>query len=315
MKRIVLTVIVLLPFIVGLGAQPQQTGADPEWAFPVINGALPDDEEGPFSVPGSELTFTEAQIDDLYAPPDWFPNEHAPAPQIVKYGHGDALGCGACHLMSGFGHPESADLTGFTPEYILQQLADFKTRDRIDSSRMNGIVQALSDQEMREAAEWFSGLETGVWAEVIETETVPETFVGGGRMRFAVPDGGTEPIGNRVITLPMDQDRATKRDPHSGFIAYVPPGSIARGEEIVMNGDDGRTVQCTLCHGETLHGLGNVPRLAGLTPIYVARQLYLFKGERRNGVDAQLMKGPVEDLTDEDIVAISAYLGSLDPSE
>ena len=314
MKRMVLTLIVLLPLVVGVAAEPQQTQPDPEWAFPVINGALPE-EEGPFNAPGSALTFTEEEIDDLYNPPDWFPDEHAPAPQIVKYGHGDALGCGACHLMSGFGHPESADLTGFTPAYIMQQLADFKTGARIDSSRMNGIVQALSDQEMREAAEWFSGLATGVWAEVIEAATVPETFVGGGRMRFAVPGGGTEPIGNRIITLPQDQSRATIRDPHSGFIAYVPPGSIDRGEDLVINGGNGRTLECAICHGETLHGMGNVPRIAGLTPIYIARQLYLFKGTRRNGVDAQLMKRPVEDLSDEDIVAIAAYLGSLDPSD
>ena len=44
-------------------------------------------------------------------------------------------------------------------------------------------------------------------------------------MRFAQPGGGMEPIGNRIITLPQDQSRATKRDPHSGFTAYVPPGS------------------------------------------------------------------------------------------
>jgi cytochrome c553 len=57
-------------------------------------------------------------------------------------------------------------------------------------------------------------------------------------------------------------------------------------------------------------GLGNVPRLAGLHPIYIVRQLYLFKDGFRNGPDAQLMKKPVEKLTDEDIVSISAYLGS-----
>ena len=62
MKRMVLALIVLLPLIVGVAAEPQQTQADPEWAFPVINGALPE-EEGPFSVPGSTLTFTECGDD------------------------------------------------------------------------------------------------------------------------------------------------------------------------------------------------------------------------------------------------------------
>jgi cytochrome c553 len=132
-------------------------------------------------------------------------------------------------------------------------------------------------------------------------------------MRFASPEGGMESIGNRIITLPQDQKRATLRDPHSGFIAYVPPGSLAKGEALVKNGGNGKTVACALCHGDALLGLGNVPRIAGLHPIYIVRQLYLIKDGFRNGPDAQLMKKPVEKLTDEDIVSISAYLASLPP--
>ena len=60
--------------------------------------------------------------------------------------------------------------------------------------------------------------------------------------------------------------------------------------------------------------LGNVPRLAGRHPAYLARQLYMFKDGRRNGGDAALMKRPVASLTDDDIVNISAYLASLDPA-
>ena len=132
-------------------------------------------------------------------------------------------------------------------------------------------------------------------------------------MRFVSPDGGTEPIGNRIITLPEDQSRATKRDPHSGFIAYVPVGSLAKGEALVKNGGAGKTIACATCHGDALLGLGNVPRIAGLHPIYIARQLYLIKDGFRNGPDAQLMKKPVEKLTDDDILSISAYVASLPP--
>lgn len=303
-------------FLLSFVAQPQvPTRKDPDWAFQVINGALPAEPAGPRTLPGSTRTFPSTQIDDLYNPPDWFPEEHAPAPQIVKYGHGDALACGACHLMSGSGHPESADLTGLTAAYIIQQMEDFRTGARKDSARMNGIVQGLSDEEIRKAAEWFAGLKPQIFTKVTEAATVPKTFVGGGRMRFATADGGTEPIGNRIITLPQDQSRVTKRDPHSGFIAYVPPGSIAKGEALVKNGGNGKTVACALCHGENLMGLGNVPRLAGVHPIYIVRQLYLFKDGFRNGPDAQLMKKPVEKLTDDDLVSIAAYLGSLPPTK
>jgi cytochrome c553 len=303
--------------ILGLSlvAWPQiPTRLQPDWAFHVINGQLPAEPPGPKTIPNSKRQFTQQQIDDLYNPPDWFPEEHAPAPQIVKYGHGDALACGACHLMSGSGHPESADLSGLTASYIIQQMEDFRSGARKDSSRMNGIVQGLSDDEIRKAGEWFAGLKPQAFTRVVEAATVPKTFVGAGRMRFVSPGGQTEPIGNRIITLPQDQERATRRDPHSGFTAYVPPGSIAKGEALVRNGGNGRTLACGICHGDNLQGLGNVPRIAGVHPIYIVRQLYLFKDGFRNGPDAQLMKKPVEKLTDDDIVSIAAYVGSLPPT-
>jgi len=315
MNRIGVFLIVVL-LMVSTTAQPQQpTRLEPAWAFPVINGTLPAEPAGPKTVPGTTKTYPQSQIDDLYNPPDWFPEEHAPAPQIVKYGHGDALACGACHLMSGSGHPESADLAGFPAAYILQQLDDFRTGARKDSARMNGIVAGMSDDEMRKASDWFATLKPRAWTKVTEAATVPKTFVGGGRMRFVSPEGGTEPLGNRILTIPEDQGRVTKRDPHSGFIAYVPPGSLAKGEALVKNGGSGKTIACGICHGETLQGLGNVPRIAGLHPIYIVRQLYLIKDGFRNGPDAQLMKKPVEKLTDEDILSIAAYVGSLPPAK
>ena len=296
-----------------LSLRAQQTpppGREPSWAFPAINQPLPA-EEGAKSVPGSSKSYTPAQIDDLMNPPDWFPDEHAPAPALVQKGHGTALACGACHLMSGEGHPESAGLTGFTAAYLVQQMADFKSGARKDSARMNAIAKDVTDEESKQVAEWFAALKPGPWTKVTEADTVPKTIVGQGRMRFLAPAGGTEPTGNRIITVPQDQARARNRDPKSGFMAYVPIGSIAKGKALVESGGSGKTIACGICHGDTMRGLGNVPRLAGLHPIYVARQLYLFKDATRNGIDAQLMKKPVARLTDDDILAIAAYLGSL----
>jgi cytochrome c553 len=288
-------------------------GREPSWAFPAINGALPAEEPSPKSLPGSTKSYTPPQIDDLSNPPDWFPDAHAPAPSVVQKGHGAVLACGACHLMSGEGHPESAGLTGFTADYVVQQMTDFKSGVRKDAARMNGIAKEMSDEEIRQSAEWFAGLKPRTWTKVTEAANVPKTFVGQGRMRFVQPDGGMEPIGNRIITVPEDQQRARLRDPRSGFLAYVPVGSIAKGKGLVESGGSGKTVACSICHGDGMKGLGNVPRLAGLHPIYIARQLYLFKDGTRNGVDAQLMKKPVAQLADADILAVSAYLGSLAP--
>jgi cytochrome c553 len=286
---------------------------EPAWAFPVIQAQLPPEPPGPKQVEGSTKSYTPGQIDDLLNPPDWFPEAHKPAPSIVQKGHGGALACGACHLMSGFGHPESADLTGFTTDYFIQQMADFKAGVRKDYARMNGIAKELSDQEIREAAEWFASLPRGKWVRVVEAAMVPKTFVGQGRMRFVDPNNaGMEPIGARIIMLPEDQTKARLRDPRSGFVAYVPPGSLAKGRALV-NGGGGKTVACSVCHGDGLKGLANVPRLAGLHPIYVARQLHLFKEGDRTGPDAPLMKKPVANLTAADILNLSAYIASLTP--
>jgi cytochrome c553 len=313
MKKILCVCILIFAISIGLHSQ-QQPGKDLSWAFPVKNGDLPPEEPGSKSIPGTTKTYTQAQIDDLLNAPDWFPQEHGPAPQIVQKGHGDALACGVCHLMSGVGHPESADMSGMTAEYIRRQMMDFKSGARKEPNRMNTIASALSDEEVRQAGEWFATLKPYVWTKVVEAAMVPKTFVGQGRMRFAQPGGGMEPIGNRIITLPQDQTRATKRDPHSGFIAYVPPGSIKKGEAFVKNGGSGKSVNCTICHGDSLQGLGNVPRLAGLHPIYIARQLYNFRDGNRKGGDAPLMKKPVSQMTDDDIIAVSAYIGSLNPA-
>jgi cytochrome c553 len=291
----------------------QQPVKDLSWAFPVKNGDLPPEDPGPKTIPGSTKSYPQSQIEDLANPPDWFPNEHPPAPQIVQHGHGDALACGACHLMSGVGHPESADMAGLSAEYIRRQLADFKSGKRKEPNRMNTIANALSDEEGKQAAEWFASLKPYVWTKVVEAAMVPKTFVGGGRMRFVQPNGGMEPIGSRIITIPQDVTRVTKRDPHSGFTAYVPPGSIKKGEAFVKNGGGGKSVNCTICHGDSLQGLGNVPRIAGLHPIYIARQLHQFKDGTRSGGDAPLMKKPVSQMTDDDIIAVAAYLGSLKP--
>jgi cytochrome c553 len=293
---------------------PGPVGREPSWAFPVNTGTIPAEAPGPKSLPGSTKQYTTEQIEDLSNPPDWYPNEHPAAPAIVTKGHGGALACGSCHLMSGSGHPESADLSGLSAEYIVQQMADFKSGARKDAARMNAIAKETTDEEVKQAAEYFSKLKPQAWNKVTEAAMAPATVVAGGRMRFPSPEGGMEPIGKRIITVPENVERVRRRDPKvgAGFISYVPPGTLARGKELVDTGA-GKTISCTVCHGEGLHGAGNIPRLSGVHPIYLARQLYLFKDKSRNGADAGLMQQPVEQLNDDDILAIAAYIGSLPP--
>jgi cytochrome c553 len=295
--------------------QPRAPAADyPSWAFPLkVERPFPPAGPEPRTLDGSPIKYTQKQIDDLRNPPDWFPDQRPDPPAIVLRGHGDALACAACHLMSGLGHPESTDLTGLTAEYMVQQMKDFKSGARIDVPRMNKIASAVSEDESQQAAAWFAKLKPRPFTRVVEADTVPKTFVGDGRMRFVEPGDGTEPIGNRIITVPEDQARARLRDPNSGFIAYVPVGSVAKGRELAETGGNGRTVPCAICHGPDLRGMGNVPRLAGIHSIYLARQLYRFRDGTRIGAEAAPMMPAADRLTDEDILNLSAYLGSLAP--
>jgi cytochrome c553 len=216
--------------------------------------------------------------------------------------------------MSGQGHPESADLAGMPAEYLIRQMAYYKAGTRLDDARMGPIAKMTSDEDARQAAEYFAALTPREWVKVIESALPPKTYVAtAGRHRQRHPDGGVEPIGRRILEIPVDPFRTEVRDPHSGFLAYVPPGSIASGEVLVKTGASGRTVPCALCHGDTLRGLGEVPRLAGLQPVYVARQLFDLQYGSSAGKAAALMKRVVASLTEDDIIAISAYLGSLSP--
>ena len=309
----VLTIAVLCVFSRGVASQAP-TGANQAWAFPDrVEKPFPNDP-APKRAPGSTKTYTQEQIDDLLNPPDWFPDQHPTPPQVVVKGRGGALACGACHLMSGLGHPESSDLTGLTLPYMVQQLLDFKNNVRMDPTgkRMNGIAKEVSDEDARQAAAYFEALPRRSFQKVVEADMVPKTFLGNGRMRFVEPGGAMEPIAGRIISVPEDQDRARMRDPTSGFTSYVPVGSIAKGKALVETGG-GRTINCTLCHGLDLKGQGGIPRLAGMHPIYTVRQLHWFKDGTRKGVDATLMQPAVVRLTDDDIVSISAYLASLAP--
>jgi cytochrome c553 len=178
---------------------------------------------------------------------------------------------------------------------------------------MGPIARAVSDEDVREAAAYFAAMTPAPFVKVIETATPPRTYVSAdARHRRIHPDGGTEPIGRRIIQIPEDPMRTAIRDPHSGFIAYVPPGSIARGDALARTGD-GKTIQCALCHGDALTGLGEVPRIAGLQPVYIARQLMTMQNGTSAGANAALMRKVVVKLSEDDIIALSAYLGSLPP--
>lgn len=234
--------------------------------------------------------------------------------QVVAHGDKDknVRACASCHLPTGTGHDESAYIAGLPASYFIRQIADYKSGERKGSGMMIGMAKSMSDEEIKAAAAYFASLKPRQWIRVVETDTVPKTFIGKGNKRLAHPDGGSEPIGNRIIEIPEDEDIVLNRDPRKGFVAYVPKGSIAKGEALVVSGN-GKTLPCAICHGKTYQGLGDVPRIAGLHPNYIVRQLWSIQNGERVGVSAALMHQVVEKLDVGDMLAIAAYLGSRAP--
>ena len=299
------------------------------WAYAIPEAPLPPPpttDDGTLKhISGSDQTFTMKQIRDTGNPVDWFPGDHPQMPAIVAHRRSPTANpwigsCGLCHYPNGKGRPENAGIAGLSAGYILEQLADFKNGARKtgdpgkrNTSIMAGNAAGITDEEARAAAEYFSSIKMTPWIKVVETETVPKTRNAGG---FFVPVEGkeTESIGQRILEMPVDPEATeTYRNPRSGWIAYAPIGSVKKGEDLVVRGGAGKTVACAACHGEGLKGNGNFPPLAGRSPSYLARQLYDIQHFTRNGPGTQLMRPVVQNLNEDDILEITAYLASLEP--
>jgi cytochrome c553 len=296
---------------------------------PGAQSAPPDDETAPRHVPGTDAIYTLKQIHDGFNIVDWHPDEHAAMPAIVAHGRKpETRGCAMCHLPNGQGRPESGSLAGLPAAYIVEQVADFRSGARksaeprvLPPTLMVGVAKDVNDAEVEAAAQYFASIAYKPWIRVIESPTAPKVHLAGGLL-VPVEPRVIEPLGQRIIEVPEDPERTALHDSHSGFIAYVPVGSIKRGEVLVTMGGAkvvagkivaGKTIQCAICHGPELKGLGNVPRIAGNSPSYTFRQLYDFRQGARTGPGAELMKASVANLTDEDLLSIVAYLASRTP--
>jgi cytochrome c553 len=295
-------------------------------AAPAAPAAPAEDEDAIRHVPGSSQAFSIKQVDNNQGPADWFPEDHPPMPEVVAHGRRPAPNaCGFCHYPNGKGRPNNAGPAGLPVGYILQQLDDFTTGARTswdkrkrNTQQMIDIAKALTPADAKAAAEYLSSMKWTPYIKVIEADTVPKTYFAGGGgglcLPFEGPQAGMEPLGMRIVETPADVEQTEPlRNPRSGFIAYVPPGSLKKGEDLVVRGGNGKTLACAACHGEGLKGNDKFPSLAGRSPSYLARQLSDFRRFARVGPGSQLMQPIVQKLNDEDILNIVAYVSSLQP--
>jgi cytochrome c553 len=308
----------------------------PPWAYPFDPPGVvaPKDDGTIRRVPDSTAGFTLSQVKNSFLSPDWHPNDHPPMPEIVAHGRKPSvLACGYCHRAEGTGGPENASLAGLPAAYIIQQMADFKSGARSTSvplrappKNMIALSKFVTDDEIKEAAAYFSSLKLRPIIRVVETDKAPQTYVHGWHLAD-LKNNETEPIGQRIIEVPENLEQFISRDSRSQFIAYVPPGSIEKGKALAATGGNGRTLQCAICHGPDLKGGiipagvlpgivqagGPVPGIAGRSPTYIVRQLYDIQHGVRAGAGSVFMKPTVQKLTMDDMIALAAYAASLPP--
>jgi len=326
---------------------------EPLWAFGFDTPAMPGEKASPQNPPsrnlrpnqdpeeqtrlrhlaGSKATYSLVDVRDGQNVIDWFPNEHPPMPNVVEHGPvklGEKRrGCGSCHLPTGKGRPENAGVAGLPVSYFMRQIQNFRTGKRHSSdprkpntNTMIELAKSLTDDELKAAAEYFGSMKWTPWIRVVESDLVPRTrFVG--NLFLPLEEEKTEPIGRRIVEMPENEEEAeTYRNPHSGFIAYVPVGSLNKGKDLVTTGGArivggefvrGKSTPCITCHGEDLMGVGDSPPIAGRSPSYMVRQIWDIQQGTRNSEEAQLMKLAIANLTPDDMIGIAAYVASRKP--
>jgi cytochrome c553 len=304
----------------------------PGWAYPVAAGVPgPKDDGTVYHVPNSTVGMTLTQARNASDVPDWHPDEHPPMPEVVRKGRvaEGVRACAYCHYPNGLGRPENASIAGLPTPYFIQQVNDFKHGLRKTSEPsmrppqlMADTAKSATDEDIRIAAEYFGALKLKPWIKVVESKTAPRTQILGG-MLVPLEDKSTEPLGDRIVEVPVDAHLTELlRDSQSPFVAYVPVGSIARGEALVTTGGArlaggkivaGKTAACGTCHGADLTGYADMPPIAGRSPSYLVRQMLDMQKGNRNGPGVKLMKPVVANLTIQDMVEIAAYVSSRSP--
>jgi cytochrome c553 len=299
MKKVIL--------VAALIAAPALAYAEvPEWAAPETSKGIPAEQLKP-------IADADQAVRNRI-----FPTVPESVPAIVRNGKkNDLTGpgvCQGCHTTTGMGQPQTAPLAGLPAAYIVRQLNDMVSGDRKTyRADMAMFAKILSPEEKQQLADYYASLHFSPWIEVKETDMAPKVVVGGRDIVAPAPGGGEEPLGNRIVEL-AKSPASPYTQPGPAYTAYVPKGSLAKGEQLVMTGGGGKTVQCTGCHNANLLGKGENPAIAGRSAIYIARELYEFKDGSRGGMSANAMKRVVANLTDDDIIAISAYLAARPPA-
>ena len=299
----------------------------PAWLYPSAPAAAPNtpavvfDSVKPVHLPRVRVAFAESQLHSLFFAPDWDPGAHPAMPTVVARGRQPAVyACAYCHMPDGAGRPENVPLAGLPAAYMVQQVADMKSHARtmaytgsawVPFDNMRRVAENATDEEVREAAEYFSHLAPRQRTHIAEARMIPVVKPATGI--YALAGGGMQPLGDRLIEVPLDIERHDHRDPYLGYVAYVPVGSIARGRAVSMKPMNDAKQMCGSCHGPALRGAGLIPPLAGRSPGYLVRQLLAFRSGARASPTSAAMRVVAHALSLDDMIAVAAYAATIKP--
>ena len=211
---------------------------EPLWAYGFDTPAKPGDKAAPQAPPsrnlrpnqdpgeqtrprhleGSSATYSLVDIRDGQNVIDWFPGDHPPMPSIIAHGPARmgnrTRGCGSCHLPNGKGRPENAAPAALPVTYVMRQIDDFRNGLRYtadprkpNTNTMIELAKAMTDEEVRTAAEYFASMKWTPWIRVVETNLVPKTRIAG-NLFLATEEARTEPIAGRIIEVPENEEQA-----------------------------------------------------------------------------------------------------------
>jgi cytochrome c553 len=298
--------------------------AVPSWLYPTAPAPKQDAAADPsqaLRLKGSAVAFPRKQLGDLFSAPDWYPGSHLPMPDVVEHGRAPFVyACGYCHSPTGQGRPENAALAGLPVAYVIRQVHDFRSGARRSAAVgpyppadfMVQVAKKVGDDELARAAGYFAQQTLRPRVRVVEAARVPRAEVVG-LVYAAIPGGGDEPLGERLMEFAPDPKRHELRDERLRYLAYVPPASLARGRQLARSGVNGPATACVTCHGANLKGTGAAPPLAGRSPTYLLRSLYAFRVGARTAATAAPMQPIAKALTPSALIDAAAYAASLDP--
>ena len=197
-----------------------------------------------YHLEGSTAAFTATQINDPFAPPDWYPNEHPPMPETVAHGRKpDLRACGQCHLPHGLGHPESSGIAGLPADYIVEQMRACTRWTPQELGRQLDHDRVVEGGDRRGDADRRGVLR------IAEAEAVAQDRRDGHgaddvcrRRQHAVRDdrtGRKSRSASALSSCPRMRRSRSSRDGHSGFVAYAfRRAASPKGEELAMTGGD-----------------------------------------------------------------------------